>query len=199
MKHMTFNEAELLPKAQDLDLEALEEIYDHLSPSLFRYAYRLLGNTHLAEDCVSETFNRFLTKLSERKGPKQYLKAYLYRIAHNWITDFYRRKHFEEVEIPDNLVSSMKSPESQTLENLESKQVREAILQLPPNQQQVILLRFLEGWSIQEIAKSINKSTGAVKLIQNRGFKKLRSLLEEEDDEDEKYEKRVKIYSTADK
>ena len=74
---MTYTETELITKARQLDVDALTEIYDEISPGIYRYAYRLLGDQNLAEDCVSETFSRFLNKLSEKKGPNQYLRAYL--------------------------------------------------------------------------------------------------------------------------
>lgn len=183
MKYMTYTETELITKARQMDLDALTEIYDEISPGIYRYAYRLLGDENLAEDCVSETFSRFLTKLSERKGPKQYLRAYLYRIAHNWITDFYRRPLPEDPGLPEIITSKAKSPEELTSALIESEKIRKHILTLPALQQQVIVLKFIEEWDNQEIAKSINKSVGAVKAIQNRGFKKLKSLLEVEENE----------------
>ncbi len=178
-KDMSSSESELLEKARQMDVDALTHIYDQLSPGIYRYAYRLLGDEMLAEECVSETFSRFLTKLQERKGPKNFLKAYLYRVAHNWITDFYRRPLPEEPNLPEKITAPNKSPEEATLESIENQKIREALLTLPSIQQQVIILKFLENWSNQEIAKSIKKSEGAVKALQNRAFKKLRALLEE--------------------
>ncbi|MAT43878.1 MAG: hypothetical protein CL609_16205 [Anaerolineaceae bacterium] len=187
MKYMTYTETELITKARQLDVDALTEIYDEISPGIYRYAYRLLGDQNLAEDCVSETFSRFLNKLSEKKGPNQYLRAYLYRIAHNWITDYYRRPLPEESGLPEVLPSPANSPEELTSVHLENERIRKHILTLPALQQQVILLKFLEEWDNKEIAKSINKSVGAVKAIQNRGFKKLKSLLEEENEKRYEY------------
>ena len=84
------SEIDLLSGIGRCDPEVLEQVYDLYSPGLYRYAYRLLGDDQLAEDCVSETFSRFLTALRVERGPEKNLKAYLYRIAHNWITDYYR-------------------------------------------------------------------------------------------------------------
>jgi len=80
-----------LPQAQQLDEHALSEIYQALSPALFRYAYRLLGNAADAENIVAETFHRLLLALRHGNGPRAHLSAYLYRIARNLITDRYRR------------------------------------------------------------------------------------------------------------
>ena len=88
---MDKHQEELLRRARKFDQQALAEIYDSYSTGLFGYALRLLGDTNLAEECVAEAFTRFLNALHSGKGPKDHLKAYLYRIAHNWITDYYRR------------------------------------------------------------------------------------------------------------
>ena len=82
----------LLERARRFEKEALAEIFDRYNAGIFRYAMRLLGDTDLARECMSETFSRFLSALRRGAGPKDYLQAYLYRIAHNWITDYYRSK-----------------------------------------------------------------------------------------------------------
>jgi RNA polymerase sigma-70 factor (ECF subfamily) len=82
-------ETDLIQRARQYDRQALAQIYDLYSPGLYRYAMRLLGDQSLAEDCVSETFSRFLQALRGRKGPQNYLQAYLFRMAHNWIADQY--------------------------------------------------------------------------------------------------------------
>ena len=76
-------EQELLQLATRLDIKALARIYDTYSPGIYRYAMRLLGEMTVAEDCVAETFARFLKAMQERRGPRDHLQAYLYRIAHN--------------------------------------------------------------------------------------------------------------------
>src|SRR4030066_1764811 len=82
----------ILERAKRFEAQALEEIFDKYSQGIFRYAFRLLGDAELARECMAETFSRFLTALKRDSGPDNYLQAYLYRIAHNWVTDYYRRK-----------------------------------------------------------------------------------------------------------
>jgi len=86
------SEKKLLKLARRFDQQTLGEIYDQYSPGLYRYAMRLLGNVDLAEECVAETFSRFLHALRGGGGPQDHLQAYLYRVAHNWITDQWRRQ-----------------------------------------------------------------------------------------------------------
>ncbi len=80
----------IIERAKRFEIQALEEIFDSYSPGIYRYAFRLLGDPELARECMAETFSRFLNALKRDGGPDNYLQAYLYRIAHNWVTDHYR-------------------------------------------------------------------------------------------------------------
>jgi len=171
-------EQELLLRASQFDTKALAEIYDTHSPGMYRYSMRLLGDAALAEDCVAETFARFLKSLQERRGPREYLQAYLYRIAHNWIVDFYRKQE-EPSELSDAVRSEADVPEEEAAKHIRQTQVRKAIRKLTPDQQQVISLKYLEEWSNEEIARALKKPVGAVKSIQHRALKSLQRLLEE--------------------
>lgn len=176
-------EFDLLKKASRMDLQALAEIYDQYSPRVYRYALRQLGDTALAEDCVAETFSRFLKALSRGGGPKKYLQAYLFRTAHNWISDHFRRKKPEFVSLdPDSHVDPSPRPEQEAVSRSEQRRVRAALARLTPEQRQVVVLKFLEGWSNQDIAVTMDKTVGAVKALQNRALSGLkRQLLPEEE------------------
>ena len=176
------SETQLLKLARQYDQQALIEIYDLYSPGLYRYAVRLLNNPDLAEECVAESFSRLLSTLQKRGGPKKHLRAYLYRIAHNWVTDQFRKQVPQEIidDIDQQLEPATAT--SQLVEDaLEREKVRIAILQLTPDQRQVIVLKFLEGWSNAEIAKSLNKPVGAIKSLQHRALRSLRKQLSEKE------------------
>ncbi len=178
MRNPVSDEQNLLQRASRLETQALAEIYDTYSPGIYRYSMRLLGDVSLAEDCVADTFARFLKSLQERRGPRDNLQAYLYRIAHNWIVDLYRNNK-ETVELSDALRSEADFPEEEAEKNIRQKQVRKAIRSLTPDQQQVISLKYLEEWSNEEIARVLTKPVGAVKSIQHRALKSLYKLLAE--------------------
>jgi RNA polymerase sigma-70 factor (ECF subfamily) len=172
------DEARLLKAAQAFDLDCLAEIYDRYSPGLFAYAMRQLGDEHQAEDCVAETFSRFLKAIRVGKGPGDYLQAYLYRIAHNWISDSYRRSPAPALELDENLAGGdQHKPDVQAEANLEGERVRAALRNLTAEQRQVITLKFLEGWENDEIAAAVQKEIGAVKALQHRALASLRRLL----------------------
>lgn len=171
-------EQQLLKGARKFDLDALGAIYEKYSPGVFRYALRLLGDEMLAEDCVAETFSRFLKTLQAGQGPVEYLQAYLYRIAHNWITDSYRRSPPPPLELDETYPADIgQHPEPAVEANIRKRKVRLALRSLTPDQRQVIVLRFIEGWEINEVAEAIGKPAGAVKALQHRGLEKLKSIL----------------------
>lgn len=176
--NMNVSESNLLKRVHQMDEQALTEVYDRFSTGIYRYAMRLLGDVATAEDCVSETFSRFLHALHKGKGPKDHLKAYLYRIAHNWITDQYRRQPPPPLDIDKAFTVSGTDDVPDIAEsNIVQDQIRSALKRLPATQRQVIVLRYLEGWSIKEVAATLNRSTGAVKALQHRATKALQQQL----------------------
>jgi len=172
------NEVDLLKGARAFDIQSLGSIYDLYSPGLYTYAMRLLGDEDVAEDCVSETFSRFLKVLRAGNGPDNHLQAYLYRIAHNWITDQYRRQPPPPIELDETLRGDEENqPEIQISQHIESQRVRCALRSLTPDQRQVVILRFLEGWDNEEVSIAVQKPVSAVKALQHRALTSLRKWL----------------------
>jgi len=171
---------------QTITKEDLVAIYEENSPGIYRYAVRLLGEVNLAEDCVSETFSRFLAAIQRGGGPRENIRAYLYRVAHNWVTDYYRRNPIPELQIEDHEpVEPDSNPASEVANAMERERVRAAILSLPAEQQQIIQLRFLENWSHEEVAQVLGKSADATRSMQYRAIGSLRRILMEEESLDE--------------
>ena len=169
-------EGDLLAGARTFEKIALTHIYDRYSTPLYRYAVRLVGDADLAEECVAETFSRFLHTLHRGGGPRRHLQAYLYRVAHNWITDHYRRE--PPLPLDPSLGTGNDYDLSHAVEQrLEGEQLRAALRLLTPDQRQVVVLKFLEDWENQEIAHVLGKSVGAVKSLQHRALAALRRIL----------------------
>lgn len=190
---MTDREGSLLERVRRLDESALAEVYDAFSPVLYAYAYRQIGNADLAEDCVAETFSRMLTAIQRGGGPGENLRAYLYRVAHNWITDQYRRRpEVVSLEMQDDnmaLRSAMLvgqngdaqaggDPHRQAEIRAQQFQVRQALSRLTPEQRQVVALKYLEDFDLDEIAEMLGKPVGAIKALQHRALETLRRLLQ---------------------
>lgn len=170
-------ELSLLQQARCFDPGALGEIYDTYSPGIYRYAMRLTGDECLAEECVSDTFSRFLQALKNGGGPQDHLQAYLYRVAHNWITDLYRRSPPPPLPLVEDLRCQQEEPDLAAANRIEQEQVRDAVRLLTPEQRQVVILKYLEGWENDGIAAAVGKPVGAVKALQHRALEALRRIL----------------------
>ncbi len=149
----------------------LGKIFDMHAPRIFRYIYHRIGDQSAAEDLTGEVFVRFLRA---RVAPDN-IVAFLYRIAHNLVVDYFRRKH--PIQIADLDAMGQSDPAHLAEIEIERATVRRHIARLTPDQQQVIVLKFLEGFSNEEIARVIGKPVGAVKALQHRALVALRELL----------------------
>lgn len=176
------SDKELLRAAQKFDLSALAEIYDQFSPAIYRYAMRFLGDSFLAEECVADTFDRFLRAIKQGGGPRDALQAYLFRVAHNWITDYYRRKPFQETELQED-IGDEPAPAGEA-PPASASDLRNALRFLTEDQRAAVVLKFLEGWTNEQIARFLDKPVGAVKALQHRGLANLRKRLDSDKERD---------------
>jgi RNA polymerase sigma-70 factor (ECF subfamily) len=161
-----------------LDKKTLVEIYERHSPEIFRYAYRMLDDKNLAEDCVADTFLRLLIAVRGGILPDN-IRAYLFRISHNWIIDYYRRRP-PQTFLQENVQGDPEANPPHLLAGESDRQrVRSALLQLPAEQRQVIELRFIENWPHREVAVAVGKTVEATRALQHRAVEALRQLLAE--------------------
>src|SRR3989337_1468076 len=168
----------LLERARRFEKDALAEIFYRYNAGVFRYAMRLLGDTDHARDCMPEPFSLFLNAWRRGVGPNDYLQAYLYRIAHNWITDYYRSQTLPTLPLGHELRSDpAEDPLQVVADGMELQHVRLALALLTADQRQVITLKYLEEWENVDIARAMNKPVGAVKSLQHRAIEALRRLL----------------------
>jgi RNA polymerase sigma-70 factor (ECF subfamily) len=171
------SESELIERARSFDLTALAEIYDHYSPGIYRYALHLLGDPQQAEDCTAETFTHYLQAVRSEGGPQGHLQAYLYRIAHNQITDVYRRQPPPPLPLFDDVSCADQELIQTVVDRIEKEQVRAALVHLTPDQRQVIVLKYLEGLENEMVALALEKPVGAIKSLQHRAIDALRRML----------------------
>lgn len=179
---MSLSEAKWLEGVCKLEADVLAEIYDALSPELYRYAYRLVGEVALAEDLLSETFLRFLRAIRAGGGPKTHLRAYLYRTLHNLVMDRHRRQEPPWSELTPEQISAGEhaNPAMSVQQQEEQREARTLLWRLSPEQRQVIVLKFFQELSNAEIAATLKKTEGAVKALQHRGLVSLRRLIEKQ-------------------
>lgn len=179
----TLGEEELLEAAYNYEEAALAEIYDRYEERIFTYIYRRTGDVELAEDLTAQVFMKMLQAIRDRKAWHSSFSGWLYRIAHNLVIDFYRQRdrqpHVGLDETPD-IVAEHDNPVATVEQQITAERVRAALRRLTDEQAEVLSLRFLEGFSIIEVALMMNKSEGAVKALQYRAVATMRLLLEHE-------------------
>jgi RNA polymerase sigma-70 factor (ECF subfamily) len=169
---------ELLSKARGFDREAITTIYDTYHQPLYRYVYRQVGSVEVARDLTAEVFQRFLQALKNGNGPNQQLKAWLYRVAHNLVVDYFRRRqHRDDLPLDEYRLYSDSDPVHTAEEHIDSECVMAALNRLTPEQRQVISLKFFAGMSNQEAAEVMAKPVGAVKALQHRAIAALQIWL----------------------
>ena len=163
--------------ATTLDRQALADIYEHYNADIFRYACRLLDDSDLAEDCVAETFSRFLQSVRGGRQPDN-VRAYLYRVAHNWVMDQHRRKPLPDFPLAESLRAEPEGNPAQRVEKeMERQRVGAALRRLPAEQRQVIELRFMEDWTHDDVALALGKTIEATRALQHRAVAALREML----------------------
>lgn len=168
----------LLNRARAFDDQALGEIYDAYFERLYRYAYRFVGDADGAQDIASEALRRLLEALRHGRAPN-HLGAWLYRVAHNLAMDQHRRRPAEGVVSFESDLDQVgeTDTEADSEQRAAQEQVRAALAGLTPDQQNVIVLKFMEGYSNAEIGVLMNKPEGAIKSLQHRALVALKQAL----------------------
>ncbi|MCB0132667.1 MAG: sigma-70 family RNA polymerase sigma factor [Caldilineaceae bacterium] len=174
------SEEELLSKAKDFGGPALSELYDRYETKIFTYIYRRTGEQALAEDLTAQVFLKMLEAIRKGNAWQTSFSGWLYRIAHNIVIDYYRRRerqsHVSIDEAP-TLTATEHNPVQTAEMNMDVEQLQSAIQRLTDEQGQVVSLRFLDGYSIAEVAEMLDKTEGAIKALQYRAVASLRQIL----------------------
>lgn len=181
------NEAALIEAASSLDQEALESIFDEYAPAIYKYLIRRGLGPQEADHTVGDVFARLLEKLSEGKGPRTNLRAYLFQTAYHLVVDRSRdRQRAAPLEIAETVEGETKSVHAQTEEAMLLETLADAMeRELTEEQKNVIVLRFQEGFSLKETAEIVGKKVNAVKALQNRAMTRLREAMLHEKGGDE--------------
>jgi RNA polymerase sigma-70 factor (ECF subfamily) len=169
-----------LAKAGDADAFGL--LYDHYHPSVYRFLYYRVGSVAVAEDLTSETFFRALRSMSSFTWQGKDFGAWLMTIARNLTMDHFKSSKTRLEMTTEDMSphdSTTESPEASVLAHLTNEALMTALKQLPTEQQECIIMRFLQGLSIAETAAALGRSDGAVKQLQLRGVRNLAKLMPE--------------------
>jgi RNA polymerase sigma-70 factor (ECF subfamily) len=172
----------LVELARGGDADAFGLLYDHYQPSVYRFLYYRTRSIVVAEDLTSETFFRALRNMSSFRWQGKDFGAWLMTIARNLATDHFKagRTRLEmTTEDMGQHDDTTEGPENAVLASLTNEILLEALTELPNEQKDCLVMRFLQGMSIAETAQVLGRSEGAIKQLQLRGVRNLAKLMPE--------------------
>ena len=171
------NEIVTLNRAIQGDHEAFGKLYEDYVERIFNYVYYRTGNQHDAEDLTARVFFRAMRRIPQYQERGLPVSAWLYRIAHNLVANWHRdRGRRPEISLDDGFTAIPHSehPEITLLQLEEQDHLLRIIRDLPPERQQLIILKFVEHMSNSEIGQIMGKTEGAVKSLYHRTLLSLR-------------------------
>jgi len=162
----------LVDRAQKGDRDALEELYLIHFDRIYGYLHMSVGNRHDAEDLTTQTFLKMLESIGRFRWQSAPFSAWLFRIAHNLAMDHFRsrRRWQPEEEVPEPPGSEEPSAEMLAMHSIGRESMLEMIETLSPEQQQVLTLKFVFGFSNADVATILAKTEGAIKSLQHRAL-----------------------------
>ncbi len=175
-----YDEHQALAGLQKLDSQAIGAIYDQYFSEIYRYVRYRINDDILAEDIASDVFVRLLEAAQKKQGPRTSLKGWLIATASNAVNDHLRRQYRRPTEILSDAMSDG-APTIQAEVDLreQNRMVQIAYAQLTSEQQEVLALRFGQGYSLEETATHMKKNVNAVKALQFRALASLQRQIGE--------------------
>ena len=176
------SDAALIARAKE-DPEAFGLLYERYVGKIYNYIYYRTSNHHDAEDLTARTFYRALKHFPRYVDRGAPFSAYLYRIAHNIVANWHRDRSRRQITSLDVLVmGALKRDEPAVLaeEREDQDMLLNAVRRLPPERQQVLILKFVEQISNAEIAQVMGRTEGAIKSLYHRTLVALRKDLADE-------------------
>ena len=167
----------ILIKAAQGDGDAFGVIYERHVGRIYNYVYYRTGNVADAEDLTARVFFRAIRHIGNYKDRGLPISAWLYRIAHNLVANWHRdNSRRKEIPLDENLLGGENGghPEYELLENENQELLLHVIRQLPPDRQQLLILKFVEHMPNAEIGKIMGRTEGAVKSLYHRTLISLR-------------------------
>ena len=180
LNYKEMEDSELVEYAKD-DKAAFGEIYERYLEKIYNYIYYRTGNQQDAEDLTAKVFYRAMAHIENYVDKGVPFQAWLYRIAHNLVANFHRDKGRRKIiPLDDYVALTLRSegPERQAESTAQEELLMDAIRRLPADRQQLIILKFIEQKSNQEIGEIMGRTEGAIKSLYHRTLLSLRDELE---------------------
>jgi RNA polymerase sigma-70 factor (ECF subfamily) len=172
------DEESLIRRAQQRDQEAFTQLYERHFDRIYRYVALRIGDKIEAEDMTQQVFINALRSISSFKWKGIPFSAWLFRIAHNQVVDYLRKKAKRAtIPLDESQASTDINPQLVAERRLDVEQLLSATKRLTEAQREVVSLRFAGELSIAQVAKVMGKSEGAIKALQHSAIVALRKAL----------------------
>lgn len=188
------SDSALIARAKE-DPETFGLLYKRYVGRIYNYIYYRTGNHHDAEDLTARTFYKALKHFPRYVDKGAPFSAYLYRIAHNIVANWHRDTGRRQIVSFDNLSITMprqQEPIAVAERKDEQEQLLQAVRQLPPERQQLLILKLVEQMSNAEIAEVMGRTEGAIKSLYHRTLVALREELTSEDGNEDGNERKIR-------
>ena len=160
-----------LDALRKLDPQAIGAVYDSYYSDVYRFVRYRLDDEAVAEDIASEVFVRLLEAVESGQAPRTSLKAWLLGTASHIVTDHFRQAYRRPTaELPETLLDGQPDPALDVEDRERSRHLKTALSKLTEEQQNVLTLRFGQGYSLEETAVLLKKNVNAVKQLQFRAL-----------------------------
>lgn len=172
----------LIQEAKLGDKEAFGRLYQLYIDRIYRFVFFRVGQRkEIAEDLVADVFVKVWEKIDtfkegESAGRKGSFQAWVYMIARNKVIDYYRSAK-QHTSLHEAITDEREAIEDTVLNKLEIERIRQSLGLLTEDQQEVIVLKFIDDVSTREIATILGKREDAVRALQSRAIKELKRIL----------------------
>ena len=164
----------LVSSAKNGSAEAFGELYEMYSKDMFRFAYYYLGSYSLAEDCVSECVCLAFQKIGGLRKASSF-KSWLFKILHNCCNHALREKIQSEGNIEYSALVDLSEADEDLSEKLS---LREALSRLDPQEKEIVILHYCQGYTSKEIGEILNMKDSTVRSKIMRSGEKMRKFLQ---------------------
>ena len=170
---------EIVKAAKQGDEKAFSYLYEYYISPIFRFVYFRIKDYGDAEDLTQTVFLKAWDALPDYKQKKNPFSSWLYAIARNAVIDYWRKKKDWQInDLAQETIKDNKRPIYDLIEEEENfGSVKEAIGLLTEDQQEIVILKFIEGLSNKEISGITGKKEEAIRQLQSRAIKSLKEHL----------------------
>lgn len=176
-------DSQLVELAQNGDVLAVAALHDRHWQAIFTYMFYRVSDRVSAEDLTADVFVRMVEALDRYQQRHKTILPWLYTIARNLVTDHYRRNDREPtlISLDERRLTDYSNPAEIVSNKFDAECLKKALQHLTEIQRQVIIGKFVEGRSNQEVAELTERSEGAIKSLQHRALAALRRAIEKDD------------------